>query len=617
MTESLSSRRNPKLEIFLKRALPRALFDDIRGYERCVVKSMRSNLTFRYVVLTGKALLLVPYPLRSAEVAVCLGDILSIRVEHDFIGFLKEPERDKCQHIHIIHKETNKSTGKEPKVEHELEEVDEEEERKKGEEEEKDISPIRENPLEETISAPGIGEEFRSLSLGVSVSRASTPKPSATGSPSHTERSISSLLRRVVTDRPRVPRSYSSMGANPDEPAPSTSLQIRSHSMLDRPRRSQRQFTEKPDVVGLFCGTRADLHIYVLHENSAFLSNLRRCWSTQLLKRTLSLSESSPLYPPVSDVTQLTNVYLQFKKDIMDSSNALEKTFHFLGELLQGLKTRPELKEIFWKDYQLYHYLVRRLHGYVKKSRRSRMGMAETKMEELHFLIQVQEEELEFVVMVLEVILASLRDTDNLDVKLKILRLEHQIRKLVAVIVAPPWLEGLFLNTCTRMLEDFTEFSSSAWKNLPEAELIRLTADVTNIVSGILFEVLVSLEQLAQNNSNMKMGHVFKDISLECYIRRAVTQLLGFLIPTQGESLTPDATVIVYQHLYVLHRLMDNIPEVLRYVQDHYMEEFRYYVKWSRVNPRILETYPVKRILEPIVDTVHGLILWRRLTTRM
>ncbi|PSN55469.1 hypothetical protein C0J52_02598 [Blattella germanica] len=64
------------------------------------------------------------------------------------------------------------------------------------------------------------------------------------------------------------------------------------------------------------------------------------------------------------------------------------------------------------------------------------------------------------------------------------------------------------------MLEDFHEFCSSGWNNLPEAELIKLLAEVTNISTAILYELLLTLRNLINNNSNLKLTKLLEGVAL-------------------------------------------------------------------------------------------------------
>jgi hypothetical protein len=45
------------------------------------------------------------------------------------------------------------------------------------------------------------------------------------------------------------------------------------------------------------------------------------------------------------------------------------------------------------------------------------------------------------------------------------------LKELLTLLLAPPNIPGSCRNFCSQMLEDFHKFGSSAWSNLPEAEV--------------------------------------------------------------------------------------------------------------------------------------------------
>jgi hypothetical protein len=45
------------------------------------------------------------------------------------------------------------------------------------------------------------------------------------------------------------------------------------------------------------------------------------------------------------------------------------------------------------------------------------------------------------------------------------------LKGLLMLLITPPHIPHRYHNTCSRMLENFHEFGSSGWSNLPEAEV--------------------------------------------------------------------------------------------------------------------------------------------------
>jgi hypothetical protein len=45
------------------------------------------------------------------------------------------------------------------------------------------------------------------------------------------------------------------------------------------------------------------------------------------------------------------------------------------------------------------------------------------------------------------------------------------LKELLTLLITPPNIPCRYHSTCSRMLEDFHEFGSTGWNNLPEAEV--------------------------------------------------------------------------------------------------------------------------------------------------
>lgn len=137
----------------------------------------------------------------------------------------------------------------------------------------------------------------------------------------------------------------------------------------------------------------------------------------------------------------------------------------------------------------------------------------------------------------------------------------------------------------------------------------------------------------------------------ECHLKRSVTQLLGLLFPSQPQKMKPLEAVLVYQHFFVLHSLMESISRARYYVREQFEEEFRladkvklskdraqvqvlwrrlnysdinsglplarnsnanilnhcfrYYAHWSRVGSKLPDGYPITRLFQRLVEGVH------------
>ncbi|KAJ9577471.1 hypothetical protein L9F63_005972, partial [Diploptera punctata] len=522
--------------------------------------------------------------------------------EHDLAEFLKGEQRDTCQHVRVRHGKV-----------HNLQDVKEEQDQ--VENTTQNVSKCNRNNWKS--HPPGkrsLGRPFKQEDDTASNGEVTRESPD-----------ISALLQRVSSARPHIPRSRSSLAqyTNPQHLVPEK-LNRRAHSSLDKPRIRRPPEVEvllRPDNMNF--GSQTDIHIYILQGGSTLLNQLQSCWCARLLSSTLEIAErKTTALTGGRDTRKLERVYEHFKRELLDPNNSADHSFDLLQELHVGLQRNPDLKKIFWKDQMLYHYLTQRLQ----------MALMSEHTDDSDNILTERTEELECAALALDILLLTLQDSDSVQDKVQMFLFNSgsMLKRLLLLMVMPPHIPLRYRNTCSHMLEDFHEFSSSGWSNLPEAEvnyhhliiilfimfsllrinskyLIRLLAEVTNISTAILYELLLTLRNFVHNNPNLKINKLLEGVALECHLKRSVTQLLAMLFPPQAHRLKPLEAVLVYQHFYVLKCLMENLSRVRDYIQEQFQEEFRYYIHWSRVGRKLSDNYPIKRLLQQLVDGVHQL----------
>uniref|UniRef100_A0A5F5PPZ8 Chromosome 6 C12orf56 homolog n=1 Tax=Equus caballus TaxID=9796 RepID=A0A5F5PPZ8_HORSE len=111
------ARTNSRLDAFLRRHLPPAVYDAVRAYEPCVVVSDSEKHALKYVVLSDRLIYLTENPPKSIRRVVALRDVVAIDLIDDDPEFFSSPDRETNQHIRIIYsssvlkKECEKSKG--------------------------------------------------------------------------------------------------------------------------------------------------------------------------------------------------------------------------------------------------------------------------------------------------------------------------------------------------------------------------------------------------------------------------------------------------------------------------------------------------------------------------
>ena len=77
---TLLSRRNARLDSFLKRNTERTVYERIRAYEPCVVLSETINKVYMHVVLSDECVYLTEYPPRTLTATVRFGRVRDIEL---------------------------------------------------------------------------------------------------------------------------------------------------------------------------------------------------------------------------------------------------------------------------------------------------------------------------------------------------------------------------------------------------------------------------------------------------------------------------------------------------------------------------------------------------------
>ncbi|KAJ0012661.1 hypothetical protein NQD34_016995, partial [Periophthalmus magnuspinnatus] len=100
---TLLYRRNIRLDSFLKRNTERALYERIRGYEPCVVKSDSINKVYMHVVMSDERVYLTEFSPRTLTSVFGFRSVRAIELINDLPDFLSGKDREQCQHIKIIY----------------------------------------------------------------------------------------------------------------------------------------------------------------------------------------------------------------------------------------------------------------------------------------------------------------------------------------------------------------------------------------------------------------------------------------------------------------------------------------------------------------------------------
>ncbi|XP_043218197.1 uncharacterized protein C12orf56-like isoform X2 [Amphibalanus amphitrite] len=618
-------KKNSRLESFLLRKMTPACYESIRYYEPCILRRGKTVQNMQTAVVTEAALFCVEQPPKSLQQLVKLPDIVSIERVHDVVEFLREPLRSKVQHVRIEYRPSPGpgAAGPPPMVR-----------RRSGDgasERRRTLSR-----LEEEVEELGgrLGLAGRTTPGERHTPDSGTRRCHTPGSPVREGSSLLELLERrhaagspeppgrrrcgspdsrggparlcppgPATPSRGLPRSQSALPAYNRSSSMRVELPERSRSVLDRPlaeRKSKKRSTSLDDVRGPATLPPPEVyHIYLLQGTSLFQRHLKTAWMARLISGTQALEQPSPEPAVEVDHRQLDQLFDDLRISLLTSGDPEHKA-GLVHELKIGASQYKRVRRLFWKDVRLFDMLTSELTSYLLST--SSFDLLDDGDEEQG--LRDREEELDHVVLLMETLGALLRDVEAMPQAAKTLLQEKSARLagLLRALLTRPWVPGRYLSTAKYMLSDFREFVAASWDNLPEAELIKLLAEVTNTCTGTLYELLQVLQHVDPSGAALRQS--LSAINLEHHLSAAVTQLLAFLYPARASTWSPGEAVLVYQHLIVLQTLTSSLPTTLAFIQRQFTEEFRYYVNPVVVGHKLPARYPIRHQLLHVMETL-------------
>ncbi|XP_020781909.2 uncharacterized protein C12orf56 homolog [Boleophthalmus pectinirostris] len=313
---TLLYRRNIRLDSFLKRNTERALYERIRTYEPCVVKSDSINKVYMHVVMSDERVYLTEFPPRTLTSAFGFSSVRAIELINDLPDFLSGKDREQCQHIKIIYVP------------------------------EKPVSKAYHD--DQLLPALPPSHTFSPLtSEGYAAHRSSRSASCPNGE----------TLGLLAPQPPARPHSSASM-------YPLTSNQRTKNSLSPKvPRRiglllSRLLKQDKGSNI-------AELHLYALSPFSTLYVNLQSSWTSFIIKSTLTLD---PVYrrkyctsPPDISWEQTSHLFSQLQADVLRKGISVESLYLLLQELCTAAHRNMTLRRLFWRSSELCVFLVQTL----------------------------------------------------------------------------------------------------------------------------------------------------------------------------------------------------------------------------------------------------------------
>lgn len=243
-----------------------------------------------------------------------------------------------------------------------------------------------------------------------------------------------------------------------------------------------------------------EVHLYILRENSPMFLHLRSTWNNCILKSTLHFGRrdsTSSNYSAIMangskvDNSRLLHLFNQLKTEILQS-HIMETTFVLVQELLTAAEKSFNLKKYFWKSPELFCFLVAQLEKY----------MPQSPCYSSHKREGNREDELDYVVVLLQTLVCFFRETDILSTRLTVIK-DHKgrpIKSLLRTLIIVPLTTGQVPGSGSDISPAAKRLLTGNNKNMftvgsGHNEMNKLLIEVLDSATSLLFELICVVHQ--------------------------------------------------------------------------------------------------------------------------
>ncbi|CAG2187868.1 unnamed protein product [Mytilus edulis] len=198
-------------------------------------------------------------------------------------------------------------------------------------------------------------------------------------------------------------------------------------------------------VNGLLLGTdnpgerrKMVLNIYLLNLHSPMLMLIRSAWSNYLIRCTLMLDpdyekafRSSIVRGQQIQREKMEALFNQLKRELLNLENTMEDSFNLLNELRVATERNFALKKMFWKNTDMFLFLVNQLQHYLPKS--------PVNVNTEHGRSQ-RCDELELTILLTEIMSLMFRESEIIPARIQTLKAERgrPVFDLLKVLICTP-----------------------------------------------------------------------------------------------------------------------------------------------------------------------------------
>eukprot|EP00050_Salpingoeca_kvevrii_P000869 m.157745 g.157745 ORF g.157745 m.157745 type:complete len:567 (+) comp10235_c0_seq1:1799-3499(+) len=539
---------------FFRRKLSPDDYVRIRVFEPVIVDGSDLKRGIKYAMLNDRGLFLTENPPRKITEIWRFSDIRSIDVINDKPVFLKDDVGDRVQHIKIGYTTGSQSAAS-----------------SRRESTVQDLPGSRRTSLSPRNALhPGDSPTSRRTSFEAPGRRRSTsPVPSP-------------ALNRLSLG------GYGGAGVN-SSPGQSPAA-VRRSSTFGPQRRTSEQASPRVSMslinpAGL-AGALDDLsldgeargqgtgvmHIYTLSAQTTLLEHLEAAVQHTLIRQTLQQGDTSPPEPGVQrSETEQSRLFRQLMQEVT-SSTSIEDRFELLDELLAAANRSVYLKRLFWQKREYYCLMMDELRNLLAFS--EEMPPSSRKIE------------LDYCVIVLEVLVKMLQESETVTERLFILNADrpYAIVNLLQIVLQPPHLDFV--------PEDVK--NSPSWKETQ--------AEIFDKAVELLFQLFLVASQAGWRSSppeyhQLNIWWLVRQVARipgikENFVASFLTQytkLLSQPIP----AATAASAIALYHRTAILTFLVRPASALAEYLRETYEEEFRYLINADELELRLGNEYAI------------------------
>ncbi|XP_053169780.1 uncharacterized protein C12orf56 homolog [Scomber japonicus] len=581
---ALLSRRNIKLDSFLKRNTERRVYERIRACEPCVVISEAVNKVYMHAVLSDECVYLTEYPPRTLTVAVTFRRVRDIELVKDLPDFLSGKDRERCQHIRITYVTEQPAAGGRDWLRRD---------RRAG------LPPAA--PSSRRISHcpaiphnlegyPAHGEQItEEIHVLKSTRSASCPNPETLGLPR-------------VPHPPSQPPSLYSAASSPTSPLSPSDHRLNWRTEPGQvPRRIGSVLSRllRRDCVDSREQREAELHLYVVSQTSRLYLHLQSSWNSFIIKSTLLLdplymrrcstaSDSSPgKQLPAISLERTAHLFGQLSSELLQDGISVESLYLLLQELKTAAHRNAALRRVFWRSSEVCAFLVQTLE------------------ESLHGCQSLSgaytADQLLLSTLIVQTLAVMFRETEVEPARLSLLSAKKGAlasRMLLALICDPePQTQNQesLVNDCETLLAEYLDAACS-----------------------LLFELLLlghEASRCASADNFLCVGWILRVLQphphLLSFIGHQAQQVVQVFSDPQDSVLSPPQSVLLFQRCRLLLACLQYNSQLTQHLQAHFREEFRYFVKLPCAEEKLPAHYPISQPTLRLVEQILTLILHR------